>query len=250
MRRAPFVSSPPPTCGRFGSGGALACRRSTTALAAANERYSSTPDTRFLGLGRAARSQRFEQPGSKNRALFSGRYPLLPVPVQRASRRPVFMPAGRIPRSRPGAEVTSPRPREPLSLRQPVSPAGVLYMKRDWCFVTDMGTHVKRRLAIRDAFKPSYAGLTRVSMLTIGRLASEIKCSVTVIHVIHGGAAALVLGGLGGGLAGHFCTIPYRAPGIDPVRNVEACAIAKRIAPLWAVIGGSRSADPPYGLVA
>ena len=43
------------------------------------------------------------------------------------SRRPVIMPAGRIRRSRPGAEVTSPRPREPLSLRQPGSPAGVLY---------------------------------------------------------------------------------------------------------------------------
>jgi hypothetical protein len=31
---------------------ALACRRSTTALAGANERPSSTPVTRFLGLGR------------------------------------------------------------------------------------------------------------------------------------------------------------------------------------------------------
>jgi hypothetical protein len=31
---------------------ALACRRSTTALAAANERRSSAPATRFLGLGR------------------------------------------------------------------------------------------------------------------------------------------------------------------------------------------------------
>jgi hypothetical protein len=41
-------------------------------------------------------------------------------------RRPVVMPDGRMTRSRPGAEVTSPRPREPLSLRQPVSPADVL----------------------------------------------------------------------------------------------------------------------------
>jgi hypothetical protein len=36
------------------------------------------------------------------------------------------VPAGRFPESRPGAEVTSPRPREPLSLHQPVSPADVL----------------------------------------------------------------------------------------------------------------------------
>ena len=42
------------------------------------------------------------------------------------SRRPVIVPAGRIRRSRPRAKVTSPHPREPLSLRQPVSPAGVL----------------------------------------------------------------------------------------------------------------------------
>ncbi len=35
---------------------------------------------------------------------------------------------GVYPRSRPGAEVTSRRPREPLSLRQPASPAGVLYV--------------------------------------------------------------------------------------------------------------------------
>ena len=117
----------PQRAGRLG-GGALACRRSTTALAAATERYSSAPDTRFLGLGRGARSQRFEQPGSKDRALFSGRYPLLPVPVQRASRRPVIVPAGRIFPEPPGSGGDEPRPREPLSLRQPASPAGVLYV--------------------------------------------------------------------------------------------------------------------------
>jgi hypothetical protein len=33
--------------------------------------------------------------GSKDRALLNGRYPLLPVPVQRAPRRPVIVPAGR-----------------------------------------------------------------------------------------------------------------------------------------------------------
>ena len=41
----------------------------------------------------------------KNRALFSGRYPLLPVPVQRAPRRPVIMPAGRSFPKPPGSGV-------------------------------------------------------------------------------------------------------------------------------------------------
>ncbi len=90
--------------------GALACRRSTTALAAATERYSSAPDTRFLGLGRGARSQRFEQPGSKDRARLNGRYPLLPAPVQRASRRPVIVPAGRLFPEPPGSGGDEPPP--------------------------------------------------------------------------------------------------------------------------------------------
>jgi hypothetical protein len=38
-----------------------------------------------------------------------------------------MMPAGRFRRSRPGAEVTSLRPREPHSLRQTEWPAGVLH---------------------------------------------------------------------------------------------------------------------------
>ncbi len=97
-------------CGARYSVSALACRRSTTALAAATERYSSAPATRFLELGRGARSQRFEQPGSKDRALLSGRYPLLPVPVQRASRRPVIVPAGRIFPEPPGSGGDEPPP--------------------------------------------------------------------------------------------------------------------------------------------
>ena len=84
---------------------ALAYRRSTAVLAAASERRSSAPGTRFLGRGRGARSESSEQPGSKDRALFSGRYPLLPVPVQRAPRRPVIMPAGRSFPKPPGSGV-------------------------------------------------------------------------------------------------------------------------------------------------
>ena len=59
-------------------------------------------------------------------------------------RRPVMVPAGRIPRSRPGAAVTSRRPREPLSPRQPASPADVLYGSEiREKFVAEMGTNVK-----------------------------------------------------------------------------------------------------------
>jgi hypothetical protein len=132
---APLSLYPPPLAGegREGRGahlaGVLAYRRSTTALAAASERRSSAPDTRFLGLGRSAQSQMFERSGSKDRALLGGCYPLLPVPVQRASRRPVIGPAGRIFPERPRARVTSRRPRAPFSLRQPASPASVLYVR-------------------------------------------------------------------------------------------------------------------------
>ena len=56
-----------------------------------------------------------------------GRYPPSPVPVQRQSRRPVIMPAGRLPVSRPGAEVTSPCPREPLCPIGRRHPADVPY---------------------------------------------------------------------------------------------------------------------------
>jgi hypothetical protein len=58
---------------------ALACRRSTTALAAANQHRSSAPE-------RASWD-----------AAESGCCPPPPVPVQRRSRRPVVMPAGRFP---------------------------------------------------------------------------------------------------------------------------------------------------------
>jgi hypothetical protein len=55
-------------------------------------------------------------------------------------------------RSRPGAEVTSRRPREPLSLRQPVSPAGVLYGSEIRGVVTEMGTGVKNNVTFTVTF--------------------------------------------------------------------------------------------------
>ena len=76
-------------------------------------------------------------PGTR---LKDGRYPSPPVPVQRASRRPVIMPAGRLPRAarERGHE---PRPRAPLSLRHSAVTGDVPYaseispgpMKRDAC---------------------------------------------------------------------------------------------------------------------
>ncbi len=73
--------------------GALACRRSTTALAAATERHRSTPVTRFLGRNEVGAGVTRSRPSQ-----CSG----LP-------RRPVIVPAGRFfTRSRPGAGVTAP----------------------------------------------------------------------------------------------------------------------------------------------
>ena len=73
----------------------------------------------------------------------NGRYPFPAIhsaagcPADRSSCRP-----GVSTRSRPGAEVTSPHPREPHSLRQPVSPAGVLLRERDGTNVTTARTNI------------------------------------------------------------------------------------------------------------
>jgi hypothetical protein len=77
-----------------------ACRRSTAALAAASQRRSSAPDA-LPGTRSSCPS-----PASSSQAGHSAGRALL--------------------RSRPGAQVTSPRPREPLPLHRPVSPADVL----------------------------------------------------------------------------------------------------------------------------
>jgi len=84
-RRAPFISSPSPACGGGLGGGTLAYRRSTAALAAASERRSSAPDTHFLGLGRTRDPKASNNRVRKTVRFFSGRYPRLPVPVQRVT---------------------------------------------------------------------------------------------------------------------------------------------------------------------
>ena len=72
-------TSAPYGCGSAPSGARCAYRRSTAALAAANQRRHSAPDA---------------LPGTW---LKSGGWPPPPVPVQRSNRRPVVMPAGRVP---------------------------------------------------------------------------------------------------------------------------------------------------------
>ena len=44
--------------------------------------------------------------------------------------------------------MTSPRPREPLSLRQPVSPAGVLYSSEIGGLVAETATDVKKNVIV------------------------------------------------------------------------------------------------------
>jgi hypothetical protein len=83
------------------------------------------PPRHLLQRANAATQLQNALPGSW---LRSGRYPLPPGPVQRQSRRPVIVPAGRLPVSRPGAEVTSPCPREPLLPHRPASPGRRPYL--------------------------------------------------------------------------------------------------------------------------
>ena len=73
---------------------ALACRRSTTALAAATERHRSAPVHAL--------------PGTE--LVRDGRYPSPAVPVQRAilARRPVIVPAGRFGPEPPGSGADNP----------------------------------------------------------------------------------------------------------------------------------------------
>jgi hypothetical protein len=80
--------------------GALACRRSTTALAAATERPSSAPDTRFLGNFSVRRRLGVIRCYLHLRLSQSSECP----------RRPVVMPAGRMSPEPPGSEGDEPPP--------------------------------------------------------------------------------------------------------------------------------------------
>ena len=101
---------------RFGRGAALkrrplTCRRSATALTAANQRRRSAPDA---------------LPGTRLRSRCC--LPP-PVPVQRQSRRPVMMPAGRISEAAREQDVSS-HPREPHPPPRRKHPRGEVLRER------------------------------------------------------------------------------------------------------------------------
>jgi hypothetical protein len=91
---------------------ALVYRRSTAALTAANQRRRSAPGA---------------LPGTR---LRNGRYPSPPVPVQRLSRRPVIVPAGRFPEAARERSVSI-RPREPHPAPLPQAPSRRCPSERD-----------------------------------------------------------------------------------------------------------------------
>ena len=96
---------------------ALACRRSTAALAAASERRSSVPErASWDAAARMVRKSgnRFSEKDHTPAKKLSGRYPPPPVPVQRPASQTGRHAGRAFSRNRPGAKVTSPRPREPL----------------------------------------------------------------------------------------------------------------------------------------
>jgi len=113
MRSRALISLPSPACGGGLRRGALACRRSTAALAAANQRRRSAP---ARASGDAAAIRRYLK-----RAC--------PSP---ASCSQTGHGAGRaFSRSRPGTAVTNRRPREPHSPQPPASPGGRPVVERD-----------------------------------------------------------------------------------------------------------------------
>ena len=101
--------------------GALASRRSTTALAAATERHRSARATRLPGTRSERTSRWFERRRASQRTTRSrqtglpcvtrGRYPRLTVPAQRdCTRSPVMMPSGRVLPKPPESRGDEPRP--------------------------------------------------------------------------------------------------------------------------------------------
>ncbi len=118
-RRQAHQSKPPRLTGAArAKRRALACRRSTTALAAATERHSSAPAPRFLGPGRSARPRWFE----RSCTFFAGvTRSFLSQSSEFFTRRPVIVPAGRILPKPPGSGGDEPPP----AGTAPAPPAGV-----------------------------------------------------------------------------------------------------------------------------
>ena len=100
----------------------------------------------FRGLGRSARPDgskdaRFATHGrnTPRPTRHRGRYPRLPVPVQRdCTRSPVMMPAGRVLPKPPGSTGDEPMPAGTAPAPPPGGPPdGVLVSERDWGNVTE-----------------------------------------------------------------------------------------------------------------
>jgi hypothetical protein len=111
---------PPPRAGEDRGGGAARVHADKCTQVCAHKIHATR---RLSAFHRGACCSEPTPQLSSGRASWDAEFP---VPVQRAPRRPVIVPAGALLRSRPGAPVTSPRPREPPPLRRPVSPADVL----------------------------------------------------------------------------------------------------------------------------
>jgi hypothetical protein len=150
--------------------GRLACRRSTTALAAATERHRSASATRLPGTWSERASRWFERctlrnarPDHARPTCHRGRYPRLPVPVQRdCTRGPVMMPAGRVLPKPPGSTGDEPMPAGTAPAPPPGGPPdGVLVRERDWAYVTKQRTFVKDKIALSVTIRPSATGRVR-----------------------------------------------------------------------------------------
>ena len=122
---------------------ALAYRRSTAALAAANQRRRSASDA-LPGTRRTHDPEKWIPVFRKDHAQESnGGYPSPPVPVQRHSRRPVIVPAGRFPEAARERSVSL-RPREPHLAPPPRAPPWRRPFERDSRqIVTQSETNVK-----------------------------------------------------------------------------------------------------------
>jgi hypothetical protein len=127
--------------GQASATGALACRRSITALAAATKRHRSS----------------HARPGTE--LLRGGRYPHSRPPSSSAGSPQAGLSAGRaLARSRPGARMTA-CPREPFTLHRPASPGRRPSRSVTRKHVTETATTVKLRHCNKDDPKFSWIAL-------------------------------------------------------------------------------------------
>ena len=108
--------------------GQLACRRSTTALAAATERHRSAPVTRFLGRNEVGAGVTRSRPSQCSAPCIV--LPRLRGRIKVGGRRPVIVPAGRFYPEPPGSEGDDPARGNRSRSASRSDAAGVLSTKR------------------------------------------------------------------------------------------------------------------------